>query len=79
MNCCEILHNKRNSVFFKVVPKNRFSSKFYSRLNGLFGTDVNKCKISILGFFNNVSLKITGGALNKVKVWPELAASFHEE
>ena len=32
------------SVLFKVVPKNRFSSNFYSTFMDLLGTDVEKCK-----------------------------------
>ena len=46
---------------------------------GFFGTDAEKCKRSVVGVFCDVSLKITGGAQNKVKMWPEFAASLHEE
>ena len=62
-----------------MVPKYRFSSNFYSKLMGLLGTNVEKCKKSIVGVSSNVSLKITGGAQHKVKLRPEFAATLHEE
>ena len=46
---------------------------------GLLGTDVEKARTSIVGVFSNFSLKITGGAQNKVKIRPEFAALLHEK
>ena len=33
-----------SSILFKVVPKDRFSSNFYSAFTDLLETDVEKCK-----------------------------------
>ena len=46
---------------------------------GLLGTYEEQCKKSIVDVSSNVSLKIRGGAQNKVKLWTEFAASLHEE
>ena len=40
---------------------------------------LKKAKKSIVGVFSNVSLKITGGTQNKVKLQPEFAVSLHEK